>query len=299
MHVVDNIDELRQLIGRWRSQGQRIAFVPTMGNLHEGHLSLVEIADRNADRTVVSIFVNPMQFGPDEDFERYPRTLEDDLAQLKAKQTDLVFIPSRASIYPQGETATTYVEVPELSNILEGEFRPGFFRGVATIVLKLLNLVQPHVAVFGEKDFQQYLVIKRMVAELDLPVEIIPAEIRREPGGLAMSSRNRYLSQSERERAEWLYLTLQQYRRCLVDGLAGCQDEHSFRQLMRSCEQQAQHALAEQGFDVDYVSLRETAALMPPRFAELNSERPLIILLAARIGTTRLIDNLKFTLNYQ
>ena len=208
MQTCDNIEQLRSTIKVWRASNESIAFVPTMGNLHDGHISLVELARERAQHVVVSIYVNPLQFAPHEDFDSYPRTLQDDLDRLAAVDTDLVFTPNTILIYPQGGRENTFVEVPRLSDILEGEFRPGFFRGVATIVLKLFNMVQPDIAVFGEKDYQQLLVIRRMVEELNLPIEIVGAPIKRELDGLAMSSRNSYLDEDERASSRLLSETL-------------------------------------------------------------------------------------------
>ena len=185
MNVCQDIRPVRELVSAWRRDGERIAFVPTMGNLHEGHLSLVEIAQQYAERVVVSIYVNPMQFAPTEDFANYPRTLEEDLRKLRLMGVDLVFTPDSRTIYPEGEQQCAFVDVPELSHILEGEFRPGFFKGVCTVVLKLLNIVHADYAVFGEKDYQQLLVVRRMVNDLNLPVEIIAGPIKREANGLA------------------------------------------------------------------------------------------------------------------
>ncbi|MBF0255331.1 MAG: pantoate--beta-alanine ligase, partial [Gammaproteobacteria bacterium] len=200
MICLEQTPDLRGQIAQWRSQGQRIGFVPTMGNLHRGHLQLVRQAQERAERVVVSIFVNPLQFGANEDFASYPRTLEEDKALLQAEGVDLLFAPGVELIYPQGQQAHTQVHVPGISELLCGASRPGHFIGVATIVCKLFNLVQPDLALFGEKDFQQLLVIRRMVADLALPVEIIGIPTVREADGLAMSSRNRYLSPAGRER---------------------------------------------------------------------------------------------------
>ena len=185
MQTCQNIEQLRRQISQWRTDNESIAFVPTMGNLHEGHLSLVEVAQQKASRVVVSVYVNPLQFSPNEDFASYPRTLDEDLIKLDALGVDLVFTPDDLMIYPDGEQRSAYVEVPVLSHIIEGEFRPGFFKGVATVVLKLFNMVQPDIAVFGEKDFQQLLIIRQMVNDLNLPVEIIGGQTKREADGLA------------------------------------------------------------------------------------------------------------------
>ena len=288
--VINNIDQLRRQIQDWRSRNDTIAFVPTMGNLHEGHLSLVEIACKKATRVVVSIYVNPLQFSPDEDFESYPRTLDADLDKLEQSGVDIVFTPDSSIIYPDGEQESTFVDVPALSQIIEGEFRPTFFRGVATVVLKLFNLVQPDIAVFGEKDFQQLLIIKRLVKDLNLPIHIIGGETRREADGLAMSSRNNYLTVAERDESKVLAKTLREYQIQIEQGVA-------VEQAEKSCIE----TLENHGFLVDYVTLRETSSLEVVSddwiVSNKSTERnELIILAAAKIGKTRLIDNLKFTL---
>jgi pantoate--beta-alanine ligase len=284
MDICQQIEQLRTIVGGWRRSGETIAFVPTMGNLHQGHLTLVEIAQEKASRVVVSIYVNPLQFSPDEDFDSYPRTLEADLDKLRAMDVDLVFTPDDSMIYPSGESRSTFVEVPGLSHIIEGEFRPGFFRGVATVVLKLFNMVQPDLAVFGEKDFQQLLVIRQMVADLDLPIEIIGAEIKREADGLAMSSRNSYLGPAERQNSRVLSESLQQLRLDIEQGI-------SIEQAEKNCSE----TLKSNGFVVDYVTLRETEGLKKVSDEQLISARKLIVLAAAKLGSTRLIDNLKFS----
>ena len=281
----NTIEQLRTQVSQWKQSGETIAFVPTMGNLHAGHLSLIDIAKQKASRVVVSIYVNPLQFSPDEDFASYPRTLDDDLAQLKSCDTDLIFLPDSAMIYPGGEQLSSYVEVPELSHILEGEFRPGFFRGVATVVLKLFNLVVPDVAVFGEKDFQQLLVIRRMVKDMCLPIEIIGGAIRREANGLAMSSRNSYLDDGELEKSRLLSEALTVFKQQIEAG-SGVEDA----QLI------CVNTLKEHGFIVDYATLRETSCLHVVSDDELTAGKELVILAAVKLGRTRLIDNIKFIL---
>ncbi len=277
MHVIETADALRKQVGEWRRAGGRIGFVPTMGNLHAGHLALVDRARELAGRVVVSIFVNPMQFGPGEDIDRYPRTLDRDCEALRRKDVDLLFAPPVEVIYPHGDRATTRVEVPGLSDILEGEHRPGHFTGVATVVAKLFNLVQPDVAVFGEKDFQQLAVIRRMVADLDMPVRIVGHPTVREDDGLAMSSRNGYLDDAERRIAPQLYRCLQE----VADGLhAG--------QPIGKLEAMAMKSLERTGFRPEYVSIRRRTDLLPPEPAD----HELIILAAAWLGSARLIDNL-------
>ena len=277
------MEQLRTLISQWRTDGNSIAFVPTMGNLHEGHLSLVEIARQKAERVVVSIYVNPLQFSPDEDFASYPRTLEDDLDKLEALGIDLVFIPDDSMIYPEGEQQSTYVEVPVLSHIIEGQFRPGFFKGVATVVLKLFNMVQPDIAVFGEKDFQQLLIIRQMVSDLNLPIEIIGGQTKREADGLAKSSRNNYLSQAERENS-----------RILSESINTCRQQIESGADIDQAEKTCIETLINHGFTVDYVTLRETKRLQKVSKEELLANREFVILAAAKLGRTRLIDNLIF-----
>ncbi|MDT8281842.1 MAG: pantoate--beta-alanine ligase [Gammaproteobacteria bacterium] len=289
MQTCQNIEQLRRQLDSWRKNDQSIAFVPTMGNLHAGHLSLVSIAQQRAKRVVVSIYVNPLQFAPDEDFSSYPRTLDDDLEQLKAQGVDLVFIPDTEVIYPEGEQHSSFVEVPVLSHIIEGKFRPGFFKGVATVVLKLFNMVQPDIAVFGEKDFQQLLVIRKMVKDLNLPIEIIGAETRREASGLAMSSRNNYLSSAERSNGQNFSATLMTYRYQIEHGC-------DLAQAQSDCIK----TLENHGFSVDYVTLRETSRLDEVTNSGLMKHRnqgvALVILAAVRLGKTRLIDNVKFVI---
>ncbi len=275
-HVV--LDELRATLAAWRKGGERIAFVPTMGNLHAGHLDLIVEARHRADRVVASIFVNPMQFGEGEDFDAYPRTLEADTAKLTEAGVDLLFAPTVSAIYPSGARQQTRVEVPGLSDLLCGASRPGHFIGVATIVCKLFNMVQPDLAVFGEKDYQQLMVIRRMVADLAMPIRIIGKSTVREPDGLAMSSRNGYLSAEQRGVAPLLYGTLQSTAEALKTG------NRDFSDL----ESAAQRILREAGFRPDYFVIRRAGDLAAPEQAEDS----LVILAAAYLGTTRLIDNL-------
>ena len=284
MIVCKDVDKLRAQLSEWRNNNETIAFVPTMGNLHDGHLSLIEIAQANALRVVVSIYVNPLQFSPDEDFSTYPRTLELDLSKLKNSGVALVFIPDTSTIYPDGEQQSTFVDVPALSSILEGEFRPGFFKGVATVVLKLFNMVQPNCAVFGEKDFQQLLVIRRMVKDLSLPIDIVAAPTKREADGLAMSSRNNYLNKNHREKSRLLSAALKQFTDQLTQGADTEQAQADCIKLLLS-----------QGFAVDYVSLRETSGLKKVSNSDISSYKHLIVLAAVRLGETRLIDNIRFT----
>ncbi len=271
-----DLAELRRQVGAWRGAGLRVGFVPTMGYLHEGHLALVRRALALADRVVVSIFVNPTQFGPNEDFERYPRDEEGDLAKLDAEGAHLVYLPTRATMYAPDHA--TWVTVERLSEGLCSVTRPHFFRGVATVVAKLLNRVQPDVAVFGEKDYQQLLVVRRMVADLDMPVEIVGHPTVRESDGLAMSSRNAYLSPGERRIAPQLYGILSRTAERLAQGAEAAAELEA-----------ARRALLEAGFDrVDYIELRDAGTLEP--LARVT-DREGRLLAAVYLGGTRLIDN--------
>jgi pantoate--beta-alanine ligase len=279
--VVKTVKHARELITTWKHKGDKIAFVPTMGNLHAGHLALVRTANAAGARTVISIFVNPMQFGENEDFGTYPRTLADDIVSLGDYQVDMLFTPGAAEIYPQGVNMSAFVDLPGLSQMLEGESRPGFFRGVATVVCKLFNIVQPDIAVFGEKDFQQLLVIRRMVADLCMPVRVLSVPTMREADGLAMSSRNAYLDAAQREQAAGLQRCLQH----VVDAVRGGMDAE-FAVVHASQE------LEKLGFIPDYVVVRRQRDLAVPAVDDVA----LIVLAAARIGSTRLIDNIPFDL---
>ena len=281
MQTIDTIAGLRQQVVVWRRAGERIALVPTMGNLHAGHLQLVEMAGRHADRVIVSIFVNPMQFSDASggDFDNYPRTFEADQKKLQASGASLLFFPSQREMYPAGFEHVTRVEVPDISDILCGEFRPGHFVGVATVVAKLFNMVQPDVALFGEKDFQQLLVIRRLAAELCFPVEIVGVPTVREANGLAMSSRNQYLTTEERQCAAELYQTLQQARERLLSSDAG----------IAEIEAQAEERLREAGFRPEYFTVRRAADLQPAT----AGDQVLVILAAAWLGKARLIDNIQ------
>ncbi|ODU09734.1 MAG: pantoate--beta-alanine ligase [Rubrivivax sp. SCN 71-131] len=272
MRVLHTLAELRQALA-----GTRCTFVPTMGNLHEGHLSLARQARTCGAPVVASIFVNRLQFAPHEDFDTYPRTLEHDCTLLDGVGCDIVFAPAERELYPEPQ-GYKVLPPPELADILEGHFRPGFFTGVCTVVLKLFNAVQPGAAVFGKKDYQQLMVIRRMVAQLALPIEIIAGETRRADDGLALSSRNGYLGNDERAEAVWLsrvLLGLQQ------QVSAGARD-------WAALERQAMETLVARGWKPDYVALRRQADLGEPR-----ADAPLVALAAARLGTTRLIDNLE------
>lgn len=279
METVTTVAAVRDRVLRWHRDGKRVAFVPTMGNLHAGHVSLIEAARQQGDHFIASIFVNPMQFGPNEDFAHYPRTPKNDERMLAAAGCDLMFMPDVAEIYPNGSERATRVEVPELSKILCGEFRPGHFEGVATVVAKLFNIVQPDVAVFGEKDFQQLTIIRRMVEDLCFPVKIIGAPTVRDADGLAMSSRNQYLTATERAIAPRIYENLQQAAERLKSG------DNNFASIERTALERLQVA----GFRPDYFSVHEAQSLRPPS----ADTKHLVVLTAARLGKARLIDNIQ------
>ncbi len=276
MEVIADIPTLRRSL----EATSDLAFVPTMGNLHEGHLSLVRLARRHAARVAVSMFVNPLQFGPGEDFSAYPRTMEQDCAMLEREGVDIVFAPSEAQLFPVPQQVV--VQPPPIADELCGAFRPGHFRGVATIVLKLLNIVRPRAAVFGKKDYQQLHVVRTMVSQLNVPVEIVAGETQRAPDGLALSSRNGYLSPAQRIEAARLYRNLGRAAQSMRDG------NRDFPAL--GAEVRAD--LKAHGWDVDYVSVRRRHTLEPAAAADAD----VVILAAARLGKTRLIDNLEVCL---
>jgi pantoate--beta-alanine ligase len=282
MRTYETTAALRADVARWKDAGETVAFVPTMGNLHGGHLALVDLARARSDRLVVSIFVNPLQFGPEEDFAAYPRTVEEDRALLLEADVDALFLPSVEEIYPRGEDQATFVEVPGVSDILCGAFRPGHFRGVATVVAKLFNLVQPHLAVFGAKDYQQLVVIRRMAEDLCFPLDIVACPTGREDDGLAMSSRNRYLTQAERRIAPALHAELAQAVARIEDG---------DRDYAAICAD-AVARLTELGFRPEYFEVRDAVTLAP---ATPETTR-LVALAAAWLGRARLIDNLTLDL---
>lgn len=279
MQTITTISALRSCIKAWRQNGQSIAFVPTMGNLHSGHLALVQNARQQADRVVVSIFVNPTQFGPTEDFASYPRTEQQDQDQLIAAGADLLFLPNAAEIYPN--PIQTRVSVSELSKIHCGASRPGHFDGVAIVVCKLLNMVQPDILLLGEKDFQQLTIIKAMVNDLNIPVVVQGMPTVREADGLAMSSRNSYLSTSERQIAPLVYRSL-----CIIKDVI-LKGRTDFQAIVDEQAQALQHA----GFSVDYIKVCRTLDLLPATAAD----QELVVLIAAKLGKTRLIDNVHFT----
>ncbi len=282
MRVVEEIIQLRELRRNWQSSKENIAFVPTMGNLHEGHLQLVKEAKKIASKVVVSIFVNPLQFGPDEDLDAYPRTLEQDKSSLESLGVDLLFMPKVEDIYSRGLEQQTFVEVPSLSYMICGASRPGHFRGVATIVCKLFNMVQPNHAFFGEKDFQQLQVIKAMVTDLSMNLTIHGVATQRAKDGLALSSRNGYLSTEQRAIAPRLYEQINQIADEILSG----------RRDFSNIVQQAKEALAADGFKPDYIELRNAETLLQVG----HEDKDLVILAAAFLGKTRLIDNLKFSI---
>ena len=279
MQVIHTLAALRGAL----AGNTRTAFVPTMGNLHAGHLDLLRLARERGQRTVASIFVNRLQFAPHEDFERYPRTLARDCEQLAAAGCDCVFAPDEAELYPEPQTFKVAPQ-PELADILEGHFRPGFFVGVCTVVLKLLACVQPDVAVFGKKDYQQLLVLRAMVRQFALPIEVVGAETVRAEDGLALSSRNGYLSAAERNEA----LALSTALRGLAAAVRGGNHD------LPSLEAAALDTLRVRGWVPDYLSVRRRSDLQAPSGAQLAADEPLVALGAARLGTTRLIDNLEF-----
>ncbi|MBU2925070.1 pantoate--beta-alanine ligase [Colwellia sp. 4_MG-2023] len=285
MNTVENIKDLREQVKAWRMQGLTIAFVPTMGNLHDGHLALVKAAHKHADKVIVSIFVNPMQFGLSEDIDNYPRTLAQDKESLLKVNTDLLFTPTADVIYPKGFGENSYVEVPNISDLYCGASRPGHFRGVATVVCKLFNLVQPDVACFGSKDYQQLQVIQTMVEDLSMPVDIIPVEIIREKSGLAMSSRNGYLTPEELIIAPVLYKTLL----WLSEALQAGHQARDYAVLLM----QASEKLDKAGLKTDYINLCHAQTLAPAS----PNDKNIVILAAAYLGKARLIDNLPVKLS--
>lgn len=278
LEVIADKESLREQLDDWRVAGDLIALVPTMGNLHEGHLALVDIARQNADRVVVSVFVNPTQFNDDDDFETYPRTLELDKRRLKRAKADILFAPEVETMYPFGTDSAASVRLPVLTDELCGVQRPGHFDGVTTVVSRLFSLVQPNVAVFGQKDYQQLLVIKRLVVDMSLPVEIISAPTVREDDGLAMSSRNQQLSKKERSIAPKLFETLENIAHELENG----------SENYAALESSAMNRLQRYGFEPEYISIRRAESLEPPD----RDTDELVVLGAVRLGSARLIDNL-------
>jgi pantoate--beta-alanine ligase len=279
MKIISSIEELRdQLRGQLRT-----AFVPTMGNLHEGHLSLMRLAHRHGDPVVASIFVNRLQFGPNEDFDKYPRSFEADVEKLEKEGVYVLFAPTERDLYPEPQEYR--IRPPDdLGNILEGEFRPGFFSGVTTVVMKLFSCVQPRVAVFGKKDYQQLMIVRNMARQFALPTDIIAAETYRAEDGLALSSRNSYLSVQERLEAPMLFKTLNRVAEAVRND----------RNIdIQTLEQQAMSQLSARGWKPDYVAIRKRIDLQPPSSDDLARNEPLVVLAAAKLGITRLIDNLE------
>ena len=283
MHVSTTVTDLKKHIAALRDQGKRIAFVPTLGNLHAGHRQLMLEAQHHAQAVIASIYVNPLQFGANEDFGAYPRTPESDQQMLEGAGVDVVFMPNDGQMYPRGRAAQTVVEVPGVSDILCGAHRPGHFRGVTTVVNRLFNLVTPDVALFGKKDYQQLLLIRLMVADLGLPVDIVGVDTVRAADGLALSSRNAYLNPQDHHLAPQLYATLSALRNRIME--AGM--------LPPGAETQATQTLANAGFRPEYVSVRRQADLALPG----PEDRQWVILAAAWLGRTRLIDNIELDLN--
>lgn len=279
MQVHSGLAELRERVGHWRRDGLRVGFVPTMGNLHAGHFALVDLARQHCDRVVASIFVNPTQFGPNEDYARYPRTPDSDVAGLEGRQCDALFLPSVEEMYPFGTMGCVQMHVPGITDILDGAHRPGHFNGVAQVVARLFNMVQPDVAVFGRKDYQQLQVIRYMTTEMSFPVRIIAAPTLREPDGLAMSSRNQYLEGEERQVATAISRTLRWMKAQAASGAP-----------VQQVEADARSQLQSEGFSVDYAEIRRSDLTRPLALQEPS----LLALVAARLGRTRLIDNLEF-----
>ena len=282
MNQVYSVSELRQYIQHWKDHRQSIAFIPTMGNLHQGHLSLIEKGQSLCDRSICSIFVNPMQFGPNEDFNHYPRTLEQDIELLESVACDLVYMPTASELYPQGLEKISQIIVTDLTESFEGAHRPGHFTGVATVVAKLFNIVKPDISVFGKKDYQQYCVIKKMTQDLNLDVEIIGQETTREPSGLATSTRNQYLSEEQKSKAALIYRTLQSALEKIM------RVERNFALI----EKQAIDSLDQAGFETDYFNVCNADTLKPAT----PEDKKLVILVTTRLGDTRLLDNIEIDL---
>jgi pantoate--beta-alanine ligase len=284
MVVCESLEALRLQISSWRAQGDKIGFVPTMGNLHQGHLSLVEIAKQQVDRVVVSIFVNPLQFGEGEDYATYPRTLAEDQAKLIGQDCDMVFCPDVKQIYPQGAVSTRVLAAPELANLWEGASRPGHFDGVCTVVAKLFNMVQPDLSVFGQKDYQQWTILRRMVSDLNWPIMLVKAPISRDSDGLALSSRNQYLTPAQRKIAPKLFVVLQDVVTAIKSG----------NKNLRELEATAVQQLVQEGFDrVDYVAIVDPLSLVSLESPQTN----MTVIAVARLGTTRLLDNIELNYN--
>lgn len=282
MDQATSVVELRQYAQHWKDHHESIAFIPTMGNLHDGHISLIEKGQSLCDRTICSIFVNPMQFGANEDFNHYPRTLDQDIQRLKDIGCDLVYLPTASELYPEGLEHITHIQVTDLTDHWEATHRPGHFTGVATIVLKLFNIVKPNVSVFGKKDFQQYRVIQKMVSDLNLDVEIIGAETTRESSGLATSSRNQYLSNQQKQQARFIYQTLKATAERIQAG------ERDYASIQTEVIEQLNQA----GFATDYFCICNSITLEPAK----PEHKKLVLLVTAAMGQTRLLDNIEVDL---
>lgn len=285
MRIVKSNSQLSEMVRSWRNAEEKIGFVPTMGNLHRGHLKLIDVAWQHADRVVVSIFVNPMQFNQGSDFDSYPRTLEQDIEKLNPLEVNVLYMPDENSIYPEGMDAASRVIVPGLTDVLCGKFRPGHFEGVATVVAKLFNLVQPDVAVFGEKDFQQLQVIRKMVKDLNYAIEIIGVDTEREESGLALSSRNQYLSDAEKQSAAQLYRLMGDVAQKVRER---CRDQADTQSDFHDFEQQALQQLQQAGFRPEYLEVRNARDLQTGD----TSMTDLRVFAAAWLGQARLIDNI-------
>ena len=282
MYQATSVTELRQYVQRWRSRGRSLAFIPTMGNLHAGHLSLIDKGRSLCDRSICSIFVNPMQFGPNEDWNHYPRTLERDLELLEQAGCDLAYMPTASELYPEGLDKISKVQVTDLTDDYEGRHRPGHFTGVATVVLKLFNIVRPDISVFGKKDYQQYRVISKMVEDFNLDVQIVGQETTRDASGLATSSRNQYLDAEQLAQAPLIYRTLQDAARQVEEGARD----------YAAIERRAIARLDGAGFRTDYFSVCNAETLKPAT----PDDRDLVILVTAALGATRLLDNVEISL---
>lgn len=282
MYQSHDVDELRQYVQHWKDHGESVAFVPTMGNLHDGHLSLIRKGQSLCDRSICSIFVNPMQFGANEDFNHYPRTLDRDIALLESVGCDLVYMPTASELYPDGLDKITQVQVTGLTDSFEGVHRPGHFTGVATVVLKLFNIVKPHVSVFGKKDYQQYRMIRKMVSDLNLDVRIVGEETSREKSGLATSSRNQYLDTEQLHQASMIYQQLISAQKRIALG------ERDFAAI----EREAINLLDNNGFETEYFAICNAETLEPAS----TEDRDLVILVTAILGSTRLLDNIEISL---
>ena len=282
MEQASSVTELRQYVQHWKDHDESISFVPTMGNLHAGHMSLIEKGQSLCDRSICSIFVNPMQFGPNEDWDHYPRTLERDIELLERVGCDLVYLPTASELYPEGLDKISHVDVTDLTDRYEGAHRPGHFTGVATVVLKLFNIVKPDVSVFGKKDYQQYRVIMKMVEDFNIDVRIVGHETTREDSGLATSSRNQYLDDTQTQQASLIYQTLQKAAHDIERG------ERDFAAI----EQRAVEVLDAAGFETDYFVVCTADTLMPAT----GEDRNLVILVTAALGSTRLLDNIELSL---